>query len=310
MSPSALLQVDITGITFSNPFFLASGIFATTLPMIHRVIRAGAGGIVTKSTGSEPRKGYVNPTVIALDNYSILNAVGLSNMGAPALRDQLQGQKFSVPVFASIFGSSTDEIASIIRILDPTCISGFEVNLSCPHGGIYGAALGSDPGMVYSVVSSIADETSKPLWVKLTPNVTDIVQIAKAAEDAGASAIVAINTVKAMSIDIRTRQPLLSNKVGGLSGASIHPIAVRCVYDIFRAVTIPIIAVGGVMTWKDAVEFMLVGAQAVQIGSALNWTEPEIIFPEFCDGLQTFLSEEGFKDVKDLCGLVHEEASS
>ncbi|MFX0064833.1 MAG: dihydroorotate dehydrogenase [Candidatus Hermodarchaeota archaeon] len=310
MSAIKALQVEITGIIFKNPFFLASGIFGATLPMIHRVIQAGAGGIITKSTGIEPREGYNNPTVIALDNYSMLNAVGLSNIGVSALADELKDQQFSAPVFASIFGSSADEIASIIRVLNPRCISGFEINLSCPHGGIYGAALGSDADMVHSVISSIVDETDKPLWVKLTPNVTNIVQIARAAEDAGASALVAINTLKAMAIDIRTRCPILSNKIGGLSGAAIHPVAVRCVYDLYRNISIPIIGVGGVITWEDAVEFMLAGAQAVQVGTALNSKDPEVLFPEFCSGLQTFLKEEGFQNVRDLLGLAHEEPSS
>jgi dihydroorotate dehydrogenase (NAD+) catalytic subunit len=179
-----------------------------------------------------------------------------------------------------------------------------ELNVSCPHAEKTGAEIGQDPKLVREVVKAVKRSVQKPIFVKLTPNVAHIAEVAKAAEKAGASAITAINTVKAMAIDIETAQPILGNKVGGLSGPAIKPIAIRCVYEVYKAVKIPVIGCGGIETWQDAVEFMQAGASAVQIGTAIA-TQGLTIFSQITEGMAAFLEEKGFGSVKRIVGVSH-----
>jgi dihydroorotate dehydrogenase (NAD+) catalytic subunit len=183
-------------------------------------------------------------------------------------------------------------------------VDALELNLSCPHVERTGAEIGHDPGLVADVVEKVKAKVDRPVFVKLTPNVADIVEVAKAAAESGADALTAINTVRAMAIDLETTRPLLANKVGGLSGPAIKPIAVRCVYEIYQEVDVPVIGCGGISTWRDAVEFMLAGASAVQIGTAVAFKGLEV-FRSVTEGMEVYLKEKAFKSVKEIVGLAH-----
>ncbi|MFX0115761.1 MAG: dihydroorotate dehydrogenase [Candidatus Hodarchaeota archaeon] len=303
-----MIPISIGDIALQYPWMVASGILGTTAALINRLGHCKVGGIVTKSVGTTPRAGFSNPTVIGLPGPlegSFLNAVGLSNPGATGFIKELTDlESPEVPIIASVFGGDALEISQVATTLDNAMISGFEVNLSCPHGGKYGMALGTLPETVYQVIAALKESTRKPVWAKLTPNVTDIVSIGKAAEEAGADAIVAINTLQAAIVDIWTRKLVLSHGIGGLSGPCIRPIALRCVKQLYENLEIPIIGVGGVSTWENVVEFLLVGASAVQIGSALHRCQPEIVFAEIAQGFENYLKNEGISNPKELVGLA------
>ncbi|MFW9913978.1 MAG: dihydroorotate dehydrogenase [Candidatus Thorarchaeota archaeon] len=303
-----MLTVSVGDISLPYPWMVASGILGTTTSLINRLSRCEVGAVVTKSIGLAPRSGYQNPTVIGFSydlKGSLLNAVGLSNPGASEfVAEFCEGESPRVPVIASIFGENSEEIAEVVSTLENAPISGFEINLSCPHGGKYGLALGTRPKVVSQVVTTIKDSSRKPLWVKLTPNVTDIVSIGKAAEEAGADAVVAINTLQALAVDIWTRKFVLSHGEGGLSGPCLRPVALRCVKQLRKALEIPIIGVGGINRWQNVVEFLLVGASAVQIGSALHSCEPEKFFEDLSYGFNNYLAKEGFSKPSDLVGLA------
>ncbi|MHA2270564.1 MAG: dihydroorotate dehydrogenase [Candidatus Hodarchaeales archaeon] len=303
-----MLKVSIDDISLPYPWMVASGILGTTASLINRLSRCELGAVVTKSIGLVPRSGYQNPTVIGFSDDlkgSLLNAVGLSNPGASEFVTELyEVESPSVPVIASIFGENSEEIADVVKTLEKAPISGFEINLSCPHGGKYGLALGTDPKVVSQVVTAIKDSSQKPLWVKLTPNVTDIVSIGKAAEEAGADAVVAINTLQAVAVDIWTRNFILSHGEGGLSGPCLRPVALRCVKQLYEALEIPVIGAGGINRWQNVVEFLLVGASAVQIGSALHICKPEKFFEDLSSGFKDYLVNEGFSKPSDLVGLA------
>jgi dihydroorotate dehydrogenase (NAD+) catalytic subunit len=303
-----MMPILIGDISLQYPWMVASGILGTTAALINRLGNCNVGGVVTKSVGPTPRSGFSNPTVIGLPGPlegSFLNAVGLSNPGATAFIAELASLKSpGVPIIASVFGGDALEISQVATTLDKTIISGFEVNLSCPHGGKYGMALGTLPKTVYQVIAALKDSTRKPVWAKLTPNVTDIVSIGKAAEEAGADAIVAINTLQAAAVDIWTRKLVLSHGIGGLSGPCIRPIALRCVKQLYEGLEIPIIGVGGVSTWENVVEFLLMGASAVQIGSALHQNQPEFFFAELAQSFENYLESEGISNPNELVGLA------
>jgi dihydroorotate dehydrogenase (NAD+) catalytic subunit len=229
------------------------------------MLARGAGGVVTKSIGPEPKNGHAGPCVALLDN-GILNAMGLPNPSQDFAGELGSlGQK---PVIVSIFGGTPEEFAEVAGWFKGKA-AGFELNLSCPHAEGYGAAIGVDPVLVEACTRAVST-LGMPTWVKLTPNVTDITAIGKAAERGGATAIVAINTVKAMRISTALRRPVLGNRYGGLSGDAIFPVAVRCVYELFESCKIPIIGCGGVSTADKVVEMMMAGARAVEIGSAVQ----------------------------------------
>ncbi|MDD4749838.1 MAG: dihydroorotate dehydrogenase, partial [Methanosarcinaceae archaeon] len=210
----------------------------------------------------------------------------------------------NVPVIASIFGGSAKEFVKVAEGLLPGKPDAFELNLSCPHAEGYGAAVGSNPCLVETITAAVKEVSKLPVWVKLTPNVSDIRTIGKAAEAGGADAVVAINTVKAMAIDIESGYPLLGNRSGGLSGPAIKPVAVKAVYDLYAALELPVIGVGGVSGWEDAVELMMAGASAVQVGSAVY--DSLDVFSKISSGIEAFLDRKGYRDVKDIIGLAHE----
>ena len=248
-----------------NHLLLAAGVLGTTGASLSRMLTLGAGGVVTKSIGPHPKDGHAGPCLVVLGD-GILNAMGLPNPSKDFV-DEV-ATLAERPVIASIFGGTPEEFGEVAGWFEGK-VAGFELNLSCPHAEGYGAAIGSDPAMVEACTRAVA-KRGIPTWVKLTPNVTDITEIGRAAEKGGAGAIVAINTVKAMRISTGLRRPVLGNRYGGLSGKAIFPVAVRCVYELYEAVKVPIIGCGGVATADNVIEMMMAGARAVEIGSAVH----------------------------------------
>ena len=256
--------VTLGGVELDNHLLLAAGILGTTGSSLQRILSLGAGGVVTKSIGPQPKDGHAGPCLVVLED-GLLNAMGLPNPSKEFVDEiTLLAKK---PVILSIFGGNPEEFARVASWFKGR-VAGFELNLSCPHAEGYGAAIGTDPALVEACTRAVS-VTGIPTWVKLTPNVTDITAIGKAAERGGASAIVAINTVKAMRVSTGMRRPVLGNRYGGLSGSAVFPIAVRCVYELYEACKIPIIGCGGVATADNVIEMMMAGAGAVEIGSAV-----------------------------------------
>lgn len=297
-------MIEITRLKLRNPTILAAGIMGTTGASLARIAWEGAGAMVTKSIGPEPKAGHSNPSMISL-GYGFLNAMGLPNPSYPDFSGELEIAKreSEVPVIASIFGGNAHEFAVVADGLTDAGPDAFELNVSCPHAQGYGASIGCDACAVEEITAAVCDVTELPVWVKLTPNVTDIVSIGKAAQRGGADAIVAINTVRGMAIDIHSGYPVLGNRFGGLSGKAVKPVAIKCVYDLYAALDIPVVGVGGISTWEDAVEMMMAGASAVQIGSAVH--EGTEVFRNVADGIENFISSRGYKDIKDIVGLAH-----
>jgi dihydroorotate dehydrogenase (NAD+) catalytic subunit len=296
----------VTGLKLKNPTILAAGVLGTTGASLCRVAReGGAGAVVTKSIGPVPKTGHPNPSMIKLD-CGFLNAMGLPNPSYSSFLQELEIAKedSGVPVIASIFGGTPEEFAEVAESLLSGKPDAFELNVSCPHAEGYGAAVGSNPCLVEAVTAAVKDVSNIPVWVKLTPNVSDITSIGSAAESGGADAVIAINTIKGMAIDIESGYPILGNRSGGLSGKTVKPVAVKCVYDLYTALEIPVIGVGGVTCWQDAVEMMMAGASAVQIGSAVY--DRVDIFSEISKGIETFLQRKGYSDVNKIIGLSHE----
>jgi len=300
------LAVEIGGLQLSNPTMLAAGILGLSGASLREAIRNGAGAVVTKSVGLKPRIGYANPSVVQV-NCGLLNAIGLANPGAQDYAKEIRELKedgLNVPLITSVFGFSSEEFAEVARILTGAGADGIELNVSCPHVEKTGSEIGQSPTLVADVVERVKSATEKPVIVKLTPNVADIVEVAEAGVEAGADAVAAINTVRAMSIDVETTRPILANKIGGMSGSAMRPIAVRCVYEIYENVKVPIIGCGGIASWRDAVEFMLAGASAVQIGTAIA-SEGLGIFKSITRGIDSYVRKKGFRSAKEIVGLSH-----
>jgi len=301
---SGRLITEIAGLKLANPTMLAAGILGLTGSSLRSVVEAGAGAVVTKSLGLKPREGYPNPTVVQVE-CGLLNAVGLPNPGIHHFSEEIrEAKEAGVPIIISVYGYSSEEFAEVSKIATEVGADALELNVSCPHVEEAGAEIGSNPELVAEVVKGVKKKVDKPVFVKLTPNVANIAEIAKAAVKAGADAITAINTVRAMAIEIETTRPLLANKIGGLSGPAIKPIAVRCVYEVYREVDAPVIGCGGIMSWRDAVEFMLAGASAVQIGTAI-YSKGLEVFKSVTKGIDTYVKKKGFGSVKEIAGLSH-----
>ena len=302
------LAVDICGLRLKNPTMLASGVLDETGKSMAAVARAGAGALVTKSIGREPRPGHGNPSVVELP-FGLLNAMGLPNPGIDLFSEELrEAKKSGVPIIGSVFGGTEDELADLATMMEKAGADAVELNLSCPHAKGLGAEIGSTPELVESICRAAKKKVRVPLWAKLTPNTSSIAALAQAAERGGADAVVAINTLKGMSISPEVRMPILANRVGGLSGAAIRPVGVRCVYEIFEAVKLPIIGVGGISSGRDALEYVMAGASAVQIGTAL-WTEGPVVFNKVCKELLKFMEDNGYETVMDMVGVAHDARS-
>jgi dihydroorotate dehydrogenase (NAD+) catalytic subunit len=285
---------------------LAAGILGMSGLTLRRVAESGAGAVVTKSLGLKPRDGYPNPTVVQVGS-GLINAMGLPNPGVAQFAEEMHDAgDIGVPVLASIYAFAPREFAVVAKKAVAIGASGVELNVSCPHADKTGAEIGQDPKLLEEVVRATKRAVRTPLFVKLTPNVADIAELARAAERGGADAVTATNTVRAMAIDIETGQPVLGNKVGGLSGSAIKPIAVRCVYEIYEAVDIPVVGCGGIATWRDAIEFIQAGASAVQMGTAIA-TKGISVFNQVTEGIARFLESKGLRSVEEVVGLSHRE---
>lgn len=295
------LHIEFAGITLNNPLIIASGFLGLSQCIFDRLYKLGAGAIVSKSISILPREGYKNPTIVSLDTNSYINAVGLANPGLEFFFNEISNNK--VPLFVSVVGSSYNDFTQIVNKLKSSNILGFELNLSCPHVEKMGMEIGDDPDAVYNIVNTIKKNTKKPLFVKVGIGKSDIVKTAKVAEEAGADGITAINTVRAMKIDIETGYPILENKIGGLSGASIKPIGIRCVYEIKKNVNIPIIGCGGVLSHKDAIEYIMAGASAIQIGSILGLAGLKSI-DTITKGIYRYLKLKKYNSISDLVGIA------
>jgi dihydroorotate dehydrogenase (NAD+) catalytic subunit len=297
------LAVDIAGIHLGNPTMLASGFLGISQDIFNRIYLSGAGAVVSKSISIEPIDGYRNPTVISLDNSSYINAVGLSNPGAEAFSNEIAYNR-KVPILISLVGTSYTDFPLMLKKFNHLNIVGYEINLSCPHVSKMGMEVGDDPEMVSKIVKTVKSNTAKPVTIKVGVGSADIMKIAKVAVDSGADAITAINTIRAMTIDIETGMPILSNKIGGLSGKAIKHIAIRCVYEISKNLQIPVIGCGGIFTWQDAIEFLLAGASAVQLGSVIGY-KGLLTFRNISYGIKHYLEKKNFKKVTEIVGLAH-----
>jgi dihydroorotate dehydrogenase (NAD+) catalytic subunit len=269
-----------------------------------RIFKSGAGAVVTKSIGLKPRKGYDNPTIIEVE-CGILNAMGLPNPGIDNFNDEIaELKKSKTSVIGSIFGSNAHEFSKIAKKMQIYGADAIELNMSCPHAKGYGLEIGSDPTSVKEIASMVKKTVKIPVFVKISPNLMNISEIAKAAENGGADAIVAINTIKAMKIDLELKTHVLANKIGGYSGNAIKPIGVRCVYEIADKVNIPIIGVGGINTGEDAIEYIMAGAAAVQIGSGLYYRGVDV-FKKVCNEIEKWMKDHKFRNISDLIGVAH-----
>jgi dihydroorotate dehydrogenase (NAD+) catalytic subunit len=261
---------------------------------------------VTKSVGLKPRTGYANPTIVQT-KCGLINAMGLPNPGIKEFVKEIQAAKTvlkATPLIVSVYGFSEEEYATVAKKAVDAGADAIELNVSCPHVKETGSEIGQNHQVLSKVVGKVKLSVDKPVFVKLSPNVTDIAEMAEVAAKAGADALTAINTVKAMAIDTETATPILSNKIGGLSGPAIKPIAVRCVYEIYERVKVPIVGCGGVANWRDAVEFLMAGASAVQIGTAIALKGLEV-FRAVTRGIDLYLKRKGFKSVNEIVGLSH-----
>jgi dihydroorotate dehydrogenase (NAD+) catalytic subunit len=298
------LAVEVAGLRLRSPTMNASGVLGMSAPLLKRVYDSGAGAVVTKSLGPVPRFGHINPTVVEVEG-GILNAMGLPNPGVGGYLEELRELKSErVPVVASFFASTVEEFQSDAKALKSAGADALELNLSCPNVGGEPGMCAADAVSVERVTRSVKQAVEIPVFVKLSPNVTDISEIAVAAEKGGADAITAVNTLKAMAIDVDFRRPVLSNVTGGLSGSAIKSVALRCVWEIAEVVKVPIIGCGGVSNWRDAIEYMLAGASAVEIGTAVMNHGFEV-YGNVNDGVALYLSENGFGSVSEAIGLAH-----
>jgi dihydroorotate dehydrogenase (NAD+) catalytic subunit len=303
------LSVDIGGLTLQNPVMAASGTFGYGEEYAPFVDLNRLGAVVVKGLSLEPRDGNPPPRIMETPS-GMLNAVGLQNIGVRAFIEKKLPflRQYEVAVIANIFGETLDEYRSVAEILSGVDgIHAIEVNISCPNVKKGGIAFGARPEAAAEVTRQIRGETDLPLIVKLTPNVADIAEIALAVEAAGADAVSLINTLTGMSVDIEQRRPHLANITGGLSGPAIRPVALRMVWQVVRAVKIPVIGIGGITTAGDALEFLITGARAVEIGTA-NFIRPSATI-EIIDGIGDYLIRHGIGKITELIGSLKTDRS-
>ena len=298
------ITTKISSLNLKNPTILASGIMDEDYGSMKRILKSGAGAVVTKSIGIKEKKGYKNPTIIELE-HGILNAMGLPNPGIENFKEELSNlKKSNQPIIGSIYGKDSKEFTLLAKRMQKYGADAIELNMSCPHAKGYGLEIGSDPKTVKKIVSDTKKSVEIPVLVKLSPNLMNIVEIAKAAEKGRADAIVAINTVKAMKIDLEIKKPVLSNKIGGYSGPAIKPIGVRCVYEISQNTEIPIIGCGGINSGKDAIEYFMAGASAVEIGSAVYYRDVDV-FKKVCSEIKEWMKKNNYKKLEQIIGVAH-----
>ena len=304
MENKADLSVNIGGIELKNPVMTASGTFGYASEFEDLIDLNRLGAVIVKGMSLKPSMGNPPPRIVETP-CGMLNAIGLENVGLASFIEEklLFLKQLSTPIIINIYGKNAWEYAELAsRINDIKEIAGIEVNISCPNVKAGGAAFGTDPDAACKIVKAVRDNTGKPLMVKLTPNVTDITLIAGSVEDAGADSISLINTITGMAIDIETRRPKLANITGGLSGPAIKPIALRMVWQVVQKVKIPVIGVGGIMTAEDALEFLIAGAVAVQVGTA-NLINPRATI-DIIEGIEAFLIKRNIPRLTEIIGTL------
>ncbi len=304
MSPKPDLKVDIGGLELQNPVMTASGTFGYAREFEHLVDLNRLGAIIVKGLSLEPAKGNPPPRIFETSS-GMLNAIGLENVGIEAFVEEKLPflQTLAPPVIVNIYGKLEADYARLAaRIDEVEEIAGIEVNISCPNVKSGGMAFGVDPAAASSVVRAVRSHTTKLLIVKLSPNVTDITEIARAVQDAGADCLSLINTLTAMAIDIDTRRPRLANITGGLSGPAIKPVALRMVWQVAQVANIPIIGIGGILSAEDALEFIIAGASAIQVGTA-NFVNPHTT-TDIIDGVEKFMVDRNIDKMSDLIGTL------
>lgn len=298
------LEVEIAGVRFNNPVWTASGTCGYGLDMADLIDLNRLGGICTKGLSAKPMRGNA-PWRIVETHGGMLNAIGLQNIGARAFVEEKlpKLRKYDTRIIPNVFGYTIEEYIEAISMLeDGEGIDAYELNISCPNVKAGGESFANDARQAAAVTESVKRSASRPVIVKMSPNVTDIAAIARAVESAGADALSLINTAVGMAIDINTRRPRLANVTGGLSGPAIKPIAIRCVYQASRAVKIPLIGIGGIATTEDALEFIIAGASAVQVGTA-NFYDPAASM-KIVDGLLDYCLQNSLTGISDLIGTV------
>jgi len=299
------IAINLPGLNLKNPIIPASGCFGFGREYASLYDLNILGAITLKAATLHPRKGNLTPRV-AETNSGILNAIGLQNPGVEnIINNEIPRLKqFDLPIIANVAGSSIEEYVEVTKILSKNqSVQALEINISCPNVKVGGIAFGTDPRIASELTKAVKDVSNIPIYVKLSPNVTDIVKIAKSVEEAGADGISMINTLIGMKLDLKTGRPVLSNLTGGLSGPAIKPVAIRMIYEVYQNVNIPIIGMGGIQNAKDVLEFLYAGASATGIGTA-NFIDPYIC-PIIIESLPLVLKEYGFNDIQEAIGHAH-----
>ncbi len=299
------LETEIFGTKIDPPLILASGILDQTAETMERIIENGMGGVVTKSIGKEAREGHPNPSIVELDT-GLLNAMGLPNPGMDNFKKELERLDDSLseePIIGSIFASNPEDFADLAQQMADNGADMIELNLSCPHAEGYGASIASDHEIMEKVIKRVDERIEKPVLAKLPPS-NEIDSKAKLAEKSGSDGIVCINTVKAMDINFETQEPILGNKFGGYSGPGIKPIGIRCVYEVYEEVDIPIIGCGGITYGRDALEYILAGASALQLGTSVHYRGKRVP-KDIAQEMKSLMEKEDIESIDGLVGGVH-----
>lgn len=299
------MKVDLCGVTLKNPVMTASGTFGSGEEYSEFVDLNKLGAVVTKGVANVPWEGNKTPRVAEVYG-GMLNAVGLQNPGIDLFveRDIPFLKQFDTKIIVNVCGHTTEEYVAVVERLRDQPVDLLEINISCPNVKEGGIAFGQDPKAVEAITKEMKKHAAQPVIMKLSPNVTDITEMARAAEAGGADGLSLINTITGMKIDVNRRKFVLANKTGGMSGPAIHPVAVRMVYETAQTVKIPIVGMGGIMNAEDAIEMILAGATAVSVGTA-NFNNPHVT-EEIVTGIKDYMERYQVYDIKELIGAVHE----
>lgn len=299
------LRVEVAGVRLRNPFLLASGIWGESGESLAGAWRAGAGGVITKSIGAAPRLGYPNPTIELYEQWGMLNAMGLPNPGIDEYPREIEvARAAGATVVGSVFAGTAEEFARLSARIAETGVEAVELNLSCPHAEGFGTEVGSTPEDVERIVRASVRAVHVPVIAKITPNSADPAALALAAERGGAAAISTINTLRGLAVDTTLRRPVLAHGLGGLSGPAIKSVGLACVWQVYEKVRIPIIGIGGIRTADDALEFLMAGARAVEVGTAITFDGVEL-FGRLMSDLSARLDALGIPRVEDAVGVAH-----